>query len=264
MTGRGRQNFIIIEDFMQEELKLRGTALLVYAVIYSFCKLTGRFYASVAYLASRCRASERCVQYALRKLCSLGYLEAAGKHEMFDTNVYVCTAGAARNAKCEMQNAKSECCDTQSEIKDDNSPELCEENKRAAPVGSGQPMKMENNEEFRALCEELPCEVQHCITAASGITVQGAASLPQGTFTREAQYAAEEEPYPESTFGCYGLEGAVNLTERQYDYLSGWVGELIAENYILRLESYILEHPTFHSHSHFKTIKRWLLQDMGV
>ena len=238
MTGRGRQNFIIIEDFMQEELKLRGTALLVYAVIYSFCKLTGRFYASVAYLASRCRASERCVQYALRKLCSLGYLEAAGKHEMFDTNVYVCTAGAARNAKCEMQNAKSECCDTQSEIKDDNSPELCEENKMAAPVGSGQPMGRERDEESGIRNAELGM--------------------------RGEEYAAEDELYPESTFGCYGLEGAVNLTERQYDYLSGWVGELIAENYILRLESYILEHPTFRSHSHFKTIKRWLLQDMGM
>ena len=238
MTGRARQNFIIIEEFMQEELKLRGTALLVYAVIYSFCKLTGRFYASVAYLATRCRASERCVQYALRKLCSLGYLEAAGKHEMFDTNVYVCTVSAARNAKCEMQNAKSECCDTQSEIKNDVTCVLCEENKRAAPVGSGQPIERERNVESGIRNEELGF--------------------------RGEEYAAEDEPYPESTFGCYGLEGAVNLTERQYDYLSGWVGELIAENYILRLESYILEHPTFRSHSHFKTIKRWLLQDMGI
>ena len=252
MTGRGRQNFIIIEDFMQEELKLRGTALLVYAVIYSFCKLTGRFYASVAYLASRCRASERCVQYALRKLCSLGYLEAAGKHEMFNTNVYVCTAGAARNAKCEMQNAKSECCDTQSEIKDDSSPELCEENKMAAPVRSGQPIERKRDEELGIRNSE------------SGIRNEkfGIGNAEFGM--RGEEYAAEEEPYPESTFGCYGLEGAVNLTERQYDYLSGWVGELIAENYILRLESYILEHPTFRSHSHFKTIKRWLLQDMGM
>lgn len=228
MTGRARQNFIIIEDFMQEELKLRGTALLVYAVIYSFCKLTGRFYASVAYLASRCRASERCVQYALRKLCSLGYLEAAGKHEMFDTNVYVCTVSeeksGIRNAECG--------------IKDDSSPELCEENKMATPTEAGQPMEREENEEFGIRNSE-------CVM-------------------RNAEYAADDEPYPESTFRCYGLEGAVNLTERQYDYLSGWVGELIAENYILRLESYILEHPTFRSHSHFKTIKRWLLQDMGM
>ena len=253
MTGRGRQNFIIIEDFMQEELKLRGTALLVYAVIYSFCKLTGKFYASVAYLATRCRASERCVQYALRKLCSLGYLEAAGKHEMFDTNVYVCTAGAARNAKCEMQNAKSECCDTRSETENDvTRGVLCEENKSAAPVRSGQPMERERDAEFGIRNEE------------SGIRNEkfGIGNAEFGM--RGEEYAAEDEPYPESTFGCYGLEGAVNLTERQYDYLSGWVGELIAENYILHLESYILEHPTFRSHSHFKTIKRWLLQDMGM
>jgi hypothetical protein len=38
----------------------------------------------------------------------------------------------------------------------------------------------------------------------------------------------------------------------------------MAELYILRLESYILENPHFRSHSHYKTIRKWIKEDMRV
>ena len=71
---------IIIEEFMQDVLGLSGAELMVYAVMYSFCKLSGSFYAAVCYLASRVRVSERAVQYALGRLIKRGYIKRCGEN----------------------------------------------------------------------------------------------------------------------------------------------------------------------------------------
>ena len=61
--------YLPIYDFMLEKLKLSGIQLLVYAVVYSFCKSgDGEFRGSLEYLAKRSAASTVSVRNALKDL----------------------------------------------------------------------------------------------------------------------------------------------------------------------------------------------------
>ena len=64
------------------------------------------------------------------------------------------------------------------------------------------------------------------------------------------------------TFIKFGYQGMVMLTEPQYDYLTRTYGEDIIGEYIQRLESTILNKFDFKSYSHYKTILKWLKEDM--
>ena len=63
-------------------------------------------------------------------------------------------------------------------------------------------------------------------------------------------------------FSRFGYQEMVQLTDAQYDYLARTYGEDTAEEYIQRLEYTILNKPGFRSYSHYKTIIRWLKEDM--
>ena len=63
-------------------------------------------------------------------------------------------------------------------------------------------------------------------------------------------------------FSRFGYQEMVQLTDAQYDYLTRTYGEDTAEEYIQRLEYTILNKPGFRSYSHYKTIIRWLKEDM--
>ena len=54
----------------------------------------------------------------------------------------------------------------------------------------------------------------------------------------------------------------VQMTDAQYDYLARTYGEDTVEEYIQRLEHTILTKPGFRAYSHYKTIIRWLKEDM--
>ena len=63
-------------------------------------------------------------------------------------------------------------------------------------------------------------------------------------------------------FSRFGYQEMVQMTDAQYDYLARTYGEDTVEEYIQRLEHTILTKPGFRAYSHYKTIIRWLKEDM--
>ena len=63
-------------------------------------------------------------------------------------------------------------------------------------------------------------------------------------------------------FSRFGYQQMVQMTDAQYDYLARTYGEDTVEEYIQRLEHTILTKPGFRAYSHYKTIIRWLKEDM--
>jgi predicted transcriptional regulator len=279
---------IIIEEFMQGVLGLSGTELMVYAVMYSFCKLSGSFYAAVCYLAARVHVSERTVQYALRRLCKRGYIKIDGKHEMYGTNVYKCIPPSEIEKMRENEaSMPEESCATVSEERDE-------------PFTA--PSKEKGDEPFTAPSKEKSVSQPHreikkapptfeewkaeyyAYYIAEGLGEKPSGPRPMSYEEWQAAYDAYYGGTPEAKarvsacasavqnkescecdyaghFMTFGYEGVVHLTDLQYEALCESVGEDMAELYILRLESYILENPHFRSHSHYKTILKWIKED---
>ena len=69
------ENYIVIQGFMLTDLHLKGTALLVYAIIYGFSQLDGqRFNASLRYLEEFTGSTKPSVINALKQLVDKGYI----------------------------------------------------------------------------------------------------------------------------------------------------------------------------------------------
>ena len=69
------ENYIVIQGFMLTDLHLKGTALLVYAIIYGFSQLDGQcFNASLRYLEEFTGSTKPSVINALKQLVDKGYI----------------------------------------------------------------------------------------------------------------------------------------------------------------------------------------------
>ena len=64
-----------VYGFMTRELGLKGAELQVFALIYSFVRLSGEFSGSRSYIAERVGISERTVDRAMRDLVQRGLAE---------------------------------------------------------------------------------------------------------------------------------------------------------------------------------------------
>jgi hypothetical protein len=83
------ENFITIQGWMLNELRLKGNALLVYAIIYGFsqtedCEFTG----SASYLCAWCGCSRQTIMTTLNKLVNEGLII---KKEEFKNNIKFCS-----------------------------------------------------------------------------------------------------------------------------------------------------------------------------
>lgn len=68
-------NYIIIEDFMISDLKLKGNDLLIFAIIFGFSKAPNQKFTSTAnYLANRLGVTERTVLTSLQTLTKMNLL----------------------------------------------------------------------------------------------------------------------------------------------------------------------------------------------
>ena len=82
-NGDSRDEFVVVQRFMIEELGLRGAALLVYARIYGFCEKSNRdFYESKPKTAEFLGLSERTVFQSIRELIARGLIYEVGSHEL--------------------------------------------------------------------------------------------------------------------------------------------------------------------------------------
>ena len=81
-------NFVVIQGFMVNDLKLKGNELLVYAVIYGFSQLEGqKFTGSLQYLADWTNSSKQGVLKNLKSLVEKGLI---GKNDILINGVKYC------------------------------------------------------------------------------------------------------------------------------------------------------------------------------
>ncbi len=94
-----------IHDFMTEQLQLKGTELLLYALVYNFSQDgNGCFYGTADYAAAKVNCTRRCVVSTFASLVEAGLLQkSAGHHNGRQTNDYVAIVPDAceKNAQCE-------------------------------------------------------------------------------------------------------------------------------------------------------------------
>ena len=82
------ENFICIQGFMVNELKLKGSELLAYAVIFGFCQDgENHFTGSARYIAAWCGIDKRNALNVLKKLVDKGLIE---KIERVEKNIKFC------------------------------------------------------------------------------------------------------------------------------------------------------------------------------
>lgn len=80
-TNITRGNYIVIQDFMVNELQLKGNDLLVYAIIYGFSQSEGQKYTgSLQYLADWTNSTKRGIQKNLQFLLEKKYIEKEEKY----------------------------------------------------------------------------------------------------------------------------------------------------------------------------------------
>lgn len=70
-----KDKYIIVYDWMVEDLKLTGNRLIIYAIIHGFSKDGEWFCGSIGYLCKRSGASRRGVIYDLEFLVREGFIE---------------------------------------------------------------------------------------------------------------------------------------------------------------------------------------------
>lgn len=96
-TSVARGNYIVIQDFMVNELQLKGNDLLVYAIIYGFSQSEGQKYTgSLQYLADWTNSTKRGIQKNLQFLLEKRYIEKEEKYingikfiSYFVSNLYI-------------------------------------------------------------------------------------------------------------------------------------------------------------------------------
>lgn len=88
MTKVKPENFITIQGWMLTELKLKGNALIVYAIIYGFSQVDGQtFNGSLQYLADWTNSTKRGIMKNLQDLVQAGLI---GKKEKIINGVKFC------------------------------------------------------------------------------------------------------------------------------------------------------------------------------
>ena len=89
MMGKVKnENFIVIQGFMINDLKLKGNELLVYATIYGFSQTDNQvFSGSLQYLADWTNSSKQGVQKNLKSLVDKGFIK---KDDKFINGVKFC------------------------------------------------------------------------------------------------------------------------------------------------------------------------------
>lgn len=264
-----------VRNFMRQELGLSGTALFVYALIYSFTAYgSGKFWGSRSYIAERVGVSLSSVDRALKKLLALGLItKLSDRHLCFKTSVYA--------ANLELIGAP--------------------EPKRAAPTLQAEEKKPPR-EAVCAQTDECAENIGRCAERV-GVCAEniGRAEsigrtenvgrvedyMPRGPgekdwrpYVKRCKELLSEEPPNLKEFmklclgrqreleldraGNYGSWIEIILTRRQYNYLTERWGEDAVHNYIDRLESYIINHPKRTVRGHFDTLRRWLDEDLSI
>ena len=294
------KGYFQIHHFMTKVLGLGGAKLLVYALIYSFTVSEGSFFGSRGYMAEACGTSVKTVDRALRELVNSGLLlrgEVTNLESIeYKANISPQTEGESQNdapsKKSHQEGQKvlplgSECRtggDKLSHNNKDYTKTNIHTSTQTVPARAHEEGDTEGTNRFaeegdrgnmvRVIHEgkNKAEEVEQLKREIEAGTFHGEIKVPGDIFLEDELIQRKhglidakrnKDDDLRCTFVTFGYQNIVMLTDIQYSYLSRTYGEDVTEDYIRRLENCILSKPGFKSYSHYKTIIKWLKEDMS-
>ena len=254
-----------IHRFMYE-LGIKGSALVIYAALYSFSMgERGLYHGSQKYLAESVGVSVRTVQNALKRLFSLSLIE---RYETED--------GRYRGIRCAMpqeEKEESPSIDKKEESVCEFSESVCEASESVSARRGG--LSEEAAEQIRRV-DELCAKMQEKIKRLN-------AEREAEKERRPAVYIPEDAPPQEKNtllmmqryekrgdnrrFLEFGKDGSVRMTEPQYKRLLDLLPTEELMPYFMRFEVMLKENERTGKrppHSHYKTLKKWIEEDLSL
>ena len=283
---------------MTKELGLGGAKLLVYALIYSFTVNEGSFFGSRGYMAEACGASVKTIDRTLRELVKCGLLikgEATHLESIeYKANISPQTEGESQNdAPSKMSHSESQNVSTPASKCLSGGVKMTHNNKdynktnihtsihaisAYATAKEGITKEVDrfaegNTDNVRVIHEgkNKAEEVEKLKREIDAGTFHGDIKVPGDIFLEDELIQRKhglidakrnKDDDLRCVFSRFGYQEMVQMTDAQYDYLARTYGEDTVEEYIQRLEHTILTKPGFRAYSHYKTIIRWLKEDM--
>lgn len=248
-----------IHRFMYE-LGIKGSALIVYAALYSFSMgERGLYHGSQTYLAESVGVSVRTVQNALKRLFSLSLIE---RYESED--------GRYKGIRCVQKRAQKDAEMPHSVDKSDAS------EKESPPV----------REEKRGISEATAKQIKRvdelCAVMREKIKTSDAEEterkkhrptvcVPEDASPQERNTLLMMHKYEKSgdnrRFLVFGRSGEVIMTEPQYKRLLDLLPTEELMPYFVRFELMLKENEKSGKkspHSHYKTLKKWIEEDLSL
>ena len=292
-------SYFPIYHFMTKELGLGGAKLLVYALIYSFTVSEGSFFGSRGYICEACGIAMSTASKVLFELLNDGFIEK-GDTTSFGTVSYIAliedmprlAVDSQESEKRNFENRNAEKETPPIQKSDTPHPKIGHNNKDYNKTNihtsihaiSAYANAKEDTEEVDRFAEgntdnarvihegkNKAEEVEKLKREIDAGTFRGDIKVPGDIFLEDELIQRKhglidakrnKDDDLRCVFSRFGYQEMVQMTDAQYDYLARTYGEDTVEEYIQRLEHTILTKPGFRAYSHYKTIIRWLKEDM--
>lgn len=229
MTKHYGEHFTIY-TFMPRILGLGGGELLVYALIYSFSSKGEEFYGSVSYIAERTGLSVSSVKRALKSLSAMNYIIRESVTDRGTVKYCANMAIVKENIHdTDCNEIKSPDGTWEREGQNDTSRGAAHNEPPPSSKRTGRSVKMSYNNK----------EIINNTSTTSSYT----------------------EGNLKSSIRRHGFENLVMLSDSQIAELHRRYGEDVTNEYIIKLESYLVSFPSSYLKNHYKTIISWIEED---
>ena len=243
-------------------LGIKGSALAVYAALYSFTMgERGLYHGSQKHLADSIGVSVRTVQTALSRLFFLSLIE---RYETAD--------GKYRGIRCVMPGREQKTPQVE-----EHTEKKAVEAEPAASVESVSEGKSELSDQAREQMrrvDELCAGVQEKIkrlNAEREAERRPAVDIPEDAPPQERNTLTMMQKYEKTgdnrRFLEFGKSGSVRMTEPQYKRLLDLLPTEELLPYFVRFEAMLKENERTGKrppHSHYKTLKKWIEEDLSL
>ena len=243
-------------------LGIKGSALILYAALYSFSLgERGLYHGSQKYLAESIGVSVRTVQNALTRLFSLGLIE---RYETPD--------GRYKGIRC---------IEPKPEQRRQSQPSI--DNKEA--IAKSSDAKSETREEMgRGLSEEVQNQIDRVDDICARVQEKirelnaekekrraSAVEIPEDASPQERNTIRMMNKYEKlgdnRRFLEFGKSGSLRMTEPQYKRLLDLLPTEELMPYFVRFETMLKDNEKSGKkppHSHYKTLKKWIEEDLSL
>ena len=244
-------------------LGIKGSALAVYAALYSFTMgERGLYHGSQKHLADSIGISVRTVQNALSRLFLLSLIE---RYETPD--------GKYRGIRCVMPVAEKKASRPKERAEEnvkESAPavEVCEDaEEQGAHLSDEAREQMQRVDE---LCARVQEKIKH-LNAEREAVRRPTVYIPEDAPPQERNTLTMMQKYEKTgdnrRFLEFGKTGSVRMTEPQYKRLLDLLPTEELLPYFVRFEAMLKENERTGKrppHSHYKTLKKWIEEDLSL